>query len=272
MSGWLALLCDGAPATAQDLAVPALLNDGHFSTLQVRDGAARGFDLHLQRLCDATRQLFDAELAPARVRRDCAAALAAAGVRDATLRATVFRRPGTDAPSLLVSIAPPAEPPPLPLRLKSFGYVRALPGIKHVGTFPLFHHRRLAERAGFDDALFVAPGGHVCEATVWNLGFFGDDGVTWPQGPALRGVTERLLQAGLDAAGVPQAARPVRLAEVGAFRGAFACNARGLQPVAAIDAVRYARDDASMDAVARALDAQPWQPIAAADGAIGSSS
>lgn len=262
MSGWLALLCDGAPATAQDLAVPALVNDGHFSTLQVRDGAARGFDLHLRRLRDATRQLFDAELAPARVRRDCAAALAAAGVRDATLRATVFRRPGSDAPALLVSVAPPAEPSPLPLRVKSFGYVRALPEVKHVGTFPLFHHHRLAERAGFDDALFVAPGGRVCEGSVWNLGFFCDAGVTWPEGLALRGVTERLLQAGLEAAGVSQAVRPVTLDEVGAFRGAFACNSRGLQPIAAIDAAAYARDDAFMDVLGRALRSRPWQPIA----------
>ncbi|MCD9031589.1 aminotransferase class IV [Luteimonas sp. Y-2-2-4F] len=264
MSGWLALLCDGAPATAQDLAAPALVNDGHFSTLQVRGGAARGFDLHLQRLCEATRLLFDAELAPARVRRDCAAALAAAGVQDATLRATVFRRPGTGVPALLVSVAAPAEPSPSPLRVKSFGFVRTLPEVKHVGTFPLFHHHRLAERAGFDDALFVAPGGRVCEGSVWNLGFFCDAGVTWPDGPALRGVTERLLQAGLDAAGVPQAVRPVRLDEVGAFRGAFACNSRGLQPIAAIDAVRYARDDAFADAIGRALDSRPWQPIAEA--------
>lgn len=39
---------DGGPATADQLAYPAIVNYGHFTAMQVRGGAVSGLDLHLR--------------------------------------------------------------------------------------------------------------------------------------------------------------------------------------------------------------------------------
>lgn len=263
-SAWI----DGHPASAEALRALALGNYGHFSTMQVRGRAVQGFDLHLRRLREATRELFDCDLAPERVRVECRRALQAADIADCTLRTTVFA-PGYDpvpgaTPAelpILVAILPPRQPAGAAPRVKTFRYRRAAPHLKHVGTFPLFHHRRLAARDGYDDALFVDEDGRVLEGSVWNVGFRDGNGVVWPDAPALRGVTERLLRAGLADVGVPQVVRPVALREAGGFDGAFAINSRGLQAIAGIDEVRYGVEPAFMGMLADVLSGQAWQPI-----------
>lgn len=264
-SAWI----DGRPASAEALRALALVNYGHFTTLQVRAGAAQGLDLHLRRLCEATRELFGHDFDVESLRAQLRRALEASGTADCTLRATVFA-PGFDPlrgggegvePQLLVSVSAPLAPPGDPLRVRSIHYLRAAPHIKHLGTFALFHHRRLAVAEGYDDALFVDVRGAVLEGSVWNLGFLDGDGVVWPQGPALRGITERLLQDGLAAAGVAQETRVVTMDELAGFRAAFACNARGVRAIGGIDAVDYpvAPDIARLPA--DALSRQPWQAI-----------
>lgn len=260
---------NGQPATADDLRALALANYGHFTSLQVRDGCAQGLELHLQRLRAATRELFGTDLEPGLVRAQAVAAVEAAGMRDASLRITVFSRrfdyrdAGRTVPvDVLATLSPAAPATRPPLRVKSFPFVRPLPQVKHVGTFPLFHFRRLALAEGFDDALFVDPAGRVVEGSIWNLGLWDGEAVVWPQGPALRGICEQLLQDGLAAAGVPQSARPVAAAELGGFRAAFACNAGGVQPVAAVDAVAWGVDATLMQRLAAVLAARPWEPLA----------
>jgi branched-subunit amino acid aminotransferase/4-amino-4-deoxychorismate lyase len=70
--GILRVEVNGGPATAGQLANPAIVNDGHFTAMQVRGGAVRGLRLHLARLDSATRELFwtglDGELVRAHVR------------------------------------------------------------------------------------------------------------------------------------------------------------------------------------------------------------
>ncbi len=262
------ILCNGEPAPAAALAAAAQVNYGHFTSLQLRHGAARGLDLHLQRLQEGTRALFGSELETARVRRDLRTALAGHGSGDASARVTVFSqafdfrdplRPA--APDLLVSLSPPSALPRTPLRVRSSVYVRDLPALKHVGTFPLFRQRREAMAAGYDDVLFVDPAGGLIEGSVWNLGLWDGRGITWPDGPALRGTQARLLQAGLDALGVAQQVRPVRLAELGGFSGAFTCNARGQQPLASIDDHRFGAAVPWLALLEQALETQAWQPL-----------
>lgn len=263
-SVWL----DGRPADAGDLREPALVNYGHFTSMQVRGRCVQGFDLHLQRLRDATRELFGSAIEEARVRAAIRDALFAAGVADASVRVTAFAR-GLDldtcaqdfAPELLVSVAPPAAPPQAALRVKSCVCVRELPHIKHVGTFPLFLRRRRARQAGFDDALLVDGDGRILEGSIWNVGFRAGDSVVWPQAPALRGVGERLLQAGLETLGVTQSMRPVALAEIDRFESAFAINARGVQAITAIDEVAFSSDEDGARLLQDALARQPWQAI-----------
>jgi branched-subunit amino acid aminotransferase/4-amino-4-deoxychorismate lyase len=263
-SVWL----DSRSADVNDLRTLALVNYGHFTSMQVRGHRVHGFDLHLQRLRDATRELFGSELDVARVRASIRDALSGAGVADASVRVTAFAREfdldtcaENFAPELLVSVGSPASPPQGALRVKSCVCVRELPHIKHVGTFSLFLQRRLARQAGFDDALLVDGDGRISEGSIWNIGFWDGRDVVWPQAPALRGTGERLLQTGLETLGIEQSTRPVALAEIGRFDTAFAINARGVQAIAAIDDVTFAHDEDGLRLLQDALARQPWQAI-----------
>lgn len=260
---------DGTPATAGDLQAVALVNYGHFTVMQVRARAVQGLDLHLARLRSATRELFGTELEQARIRASVLAALDGGQVDDASVRVTVYS-PAFDMLAaaravpvdLLVSLAPPRAAADRPLRLKSFPFVRAMPQIKHVGTFPQLRLRALAARAGCDEALLVAGDGQVSETAICNIAFRDQAGFVVPSAPALAGTCERLVLAGLQAAGVPCVRRPVHLAGLPAFRAAFVANSSGIAPVAAIDGHGYAPDPEGLDMLRRALRAQPWQPLA----------
>ena len=260
---------NGKPATADDLRALALANYGHFTSMQVRDGAVQGRELHAQRLEEATLALFSTKLDGDGALKLAARALHDAGLRDASVRITVFstqfdyRDPARSVvPDVLVTLSPATSADKPALRVKTYPFVRPLPQYKHVGTFPLFHYRRQALADGFDDALFVDPAGQVVEGSIWNLGLWDGQSVVWPEGPALRGTAERLLQAGLDEVGIPQRAAPVGLSELGAFQAGFACNASGLQPIVAVDAVAWRADIALMVRLKAALDAVPWDPLA----------
>jgi branched-subunit amino acid aminotransferase/4-amino-4-deoxychorismate lyase len=142
---------DGEPPTTDRLAAAALVNYGHYSTMQIRRRAVRGLDLHFARLDSATRELFDVTLDPDRVRallRHCLGD----DYTDATGRVTVFDA-GSGAPSVMVALGDPADVLDRPARLQTVRYQRPLPHLKHVGSFGQIYYGLRAERAGYDDAL-----------------------------------------------------------------------------------------------------------------------
>jgi branched-subunit amino acid aminotransferase/4-amino-4-deoxychorismate lyase len=249
---------NGAPASAEDLRALALTNYGHFTSMQVETGGVRGLDLHLARLDASTRELFGRPLDGATVRGYLRSALGDHRGA-ASLRINVFSRAmhrdrmaEPAAPDVVVSVGAPRHVETTPVRLKAFRYSRVLPHVKHVGTFGLFHHRRLAQLDGFDDALFVDAGGAVSEASIWNIGFFDGDGIVWPDALALRGISMQLLQKGLVERGVPGDSHRVAHADIGAFRSAFLTNCScAVRPVAAIDGVRF-RVDPELNAILQA--------------------
>lgn len=266
-------LLNGRPAASDPEGLRALaqVNYGHFTALQVRGGRAQGMELHLARLGQGNAELFDAALDEAQVRAWMAQAAAEQG-GDCSLRVAVFAR-GFDhrqplralQADVLVSATAPARPSGKAIRVRSVAFVRPFPHLKHVATFPLFQHRRLAMRDGYDDALFVDGTGadaRVVEGTVWNIGFWDGRGITWPAGPALRGTAEQLLQAGLGTLGCMQQVRPVALGEVGDFAAAFAANASGVQRIAAIDTVEFAPSPELDALLASAAAHAPWEPLA----------
>jgi branched-subunit amino acid aminotransferase/4-amino-4-deoxychorismate lyase len=244
----------------------ALVNYGHFTSMQVRDGAVQGLDLHLQRLAEGNRALFDAPLDAPRLRAWMRLALAEAP--DASLRVTLFsrdfdhRQPQRPClPDVLVSVAPPARPGQGAVRLRAFAFQRPLPSLKHVATLPLFYYRRQARLGGDDDALFIAPGdGRVSEGSVWNLACWDGKQVLWPQADALRGTCESLVRRGLAQIGVRQCEQVLSLAQVQDLP-AITLNATGLQPVASIDGVASPAAGDLQSLALRALDTQPWVPI-----------
>ena len=240
---------NGAPATAEDLRHLVQTNYGHFSAMQFREGGVRGLDLHLDRIEAATRELFGMPIARERV-RGCLRHAIDGSEAPLALRVNVFSRAlNRDQPAapveadVLVTAMPAAGASSSALRVKSFPYTRTLPHVKHVGTFPLFHFRRLAQQDGFDDAVFVDAAGRVEEGSIWNIGFFDGEGIVWSDAPQLTGVSMQLLQSGLARAGVTSTVRSIPLRDIGRFRSAFFTNSSTpVRLIARIDDVEFAVD------------------------------
>jgi branched-subunit amino acid aminotransferase/4-amino-4-deoxychorismate lyase len=265
----LRLELNGGAVGVDDLRHLAQTNYGHFTVMRVEDGCVRGLGLHLDRLQHATRALFGSELDRERVRGYLRHVLGdAAGAW--SVRVNVFARAldrehmdRTVDVDVLVGASPAPAPATQPLRVKSFVYARELPSIKHVGTFALFHHRRLVRLAGFDDALFVDTNGRISEGSIWNVGFVDRDGaVVWPQAPQLDGVGMRLVDAGLASHGMNSRVRPVHLAELSTFRTAFFSNASTpVRMIAAIDDCRFEAGDETERRLLAAYRSNPPQAI-----------
>lgn len=228
---------DGRPATENSLRPAALVNYGHFTSMQVRRGCVRGLDLHLGRLVSATEELFgvdvDRELIRARIRH------ALRDTADASVRVNVFRPADEEPVTVMVVIRAPAEPAGTPQRLMSVPYQRAAAHIKHVGTFGLIYYGRLAARHGFDDALLTTVDGIISEAAISNIGFYDGTSVVWPDAPCLLGITMQLLQARLPGMGIPTRQALVRLADLTSYQAAFVTNSIGIAPVSRINDVRF---------------------------------
>ena len=259
---------NGAPATIDDLRPMLQTNYGHFSTMQVIDGCVRGLTLHLERIEHATRELFGTPIDPDHVRA-CIRHAVAGHSTALSVRVNIFARsldrtrPADPAVAdVLVMTGARASTPAAPLRLKSFRYTRELPHIKHVGTFALFHYRRLAQQAGFDDAVFVDEDDCISEGSIWNIGFHDEKSVVWPDAPQLTGISLQLLQAGLARAGLAGTTRRIRLADLGGVRAAFFTNSSTpVQPVASIDSTRFLLDPAAMEMLVRCYESNPPERV-----------
>jgi branched-subunit amino acid aminotransferase/4-amino-4-deoxychorismate lyase len=251
---------NGNPVTAEQLMPLAMSNYGHFTAMQVRDGATRGLAFHLARLDQANRELFGGGLDGERVR-----ALVRRALRDrsaaASVRVTVFRpAPGAEV-SLLVTVRPPHGMPAQPQSLMSVPYQRPAAHLKHLGGFGQGYYGRLARAAGFDDALLTGPDGVVCEGAIANVAFLAGDRVVWPDGPALEGVAKQVLERQLALAGIPAARGTVRVADAGSYDGCLLLNSWGLTRVGRIDDTPLPVDAPLAAKVAEAFAAAPWDTV-----------
>jgi len=256
----MSLWVDGKPATADDLAQPAVVNYGHFTAMQIRRGSVRGLAAHLRRIDAAHQELFGHGLDTGWVRERWAQA--AALRRDCYLRASFYDDPdGT--PHVLVALRPPAEPSATPQRLRCVTGLRAFAHLKHAGTFAQTRLGHEARQAGYDDALLVTGEGEIAETTIANIGFVGDGQVSWPTAPALPGIAWQLLAGALPAAALPSRNAPVRLADLPSFQGAFVANSIGVVPVGQIDGHRFADPATVIDPVMAVHRQLPWDRLAA---------
>ena len=241
----------------------AAASAGHFTTMQLRGGATQGRGLHLARLREASLELYGTAPGVAELRSRIREALAEAGALDGDCSLRVRIRPPDGGPrdavgmGIGIDIEPPRHPSPLALRVRTQVGPRACAGVKHLALDHQLAARRAARDAGFDDALLATEDGRIAEGTFWNIAFFDGHAVVWPDGPALRGVTQLLLQAALDRAGLAQHSAAVDREALGCFRAAFAMNSTGLQDIAAIDDHAFP-GDARIGAMLRTLlDAIP---------------
>lgn len=249
---------NGRPPTAEDLVHPALVNYGHFTAMQVRNGAVRGLALHLERLRSAHEELFGTELDTDRVRR---LMRRSAGQRpDAYLRVTLFEvEPGV--PQVMTATRPAIEASATAQSLTEVRYVRPFAHLKHVGSLAQIRYGLLAERAGFDDAVLVTPDELVAETTMANIGFVEGQDVVWPQAPCLHGITWQLLDAALGQRGRTVRTEPITLERAATFPAAFVANSIGVMAVARIGAVRFDENDHRVHDLADLYATTPWDVI-----------
>lgn len=250
------VVIDGRLGDSGDLAVTVAARYGHFTAMQVRDQRVRGFDVHLARLQNATRELFGAELDTGLVVDSITTALGD-DLMDASVRVYVTQ---ADPLTVIVTTRGPSEAPSTPQRLKSVVYQRFLPHIKHTGGFPqaFFGGRVAAE--GFDEALFTLADGTICEGSITNLGCFDGTRLIWPDGPQLRGSTMQIMQR---AGAFDHVTRPVTVAELPGFAAVFTANSWGVAPVGAVDDRELTYDKAVMASLIDLYVNTPWDPICA---------
>jgi branched-subunit amino acid aminotransferase/4-amino-4-deoxychorismate lyase len=230
---------NGVPARFDQVEALALTNYGHFTSMRVDNQRVRGLSLHLERLMRDCHQVFDADLDADRIRHFIRHALADVS-RPVVVRVTVFDpalelgRLGADAqPQVLITTRPAAHLPLPALSLQSAIYCRDMPDVKHVGLFGCLQRRRIAQRNGFDDVLFIDADATIAEAATSNVGFVDGDRIVWPQADCLPGVTMSLICQARD----EHATRvPITLEQLADVDAVFATNAAvGIRPVSAID-------------------------------------
>lgn len=250
-----------------DLEALALVNYGHYTAMLVDGGRVRGLARHLERLNRDSWVVFGQGVAEADVRAAVRAAIS--GTEGPVVAKVQVFAPGfdprdprtPDEVSIVVTTsAPPAAETGLAVR--TAGYRRDLPQVKHVGTFGLYYQRRLARMAGFDDVLF-APDDEVSEGATWNACFLDAAGtIVWPSAPALPGVAMALIQNGLSRLGHKHETRPVTVAELAEFQAAFACNSlRPVRPITRIDETEYAQDESTAALLSKAHNLVPEERV-----------
>ncbi|WP_405808236.1 aminotransferase class IV [Streptomyces sp. NBC_00210] len=256
---------NGQSANVEDVHRVATWNYGHFTSMQVRDGMVRGLDLHLRRLEGASHALFGekAEHDEGRIRELIRHGLGEE--RAASVRVTVVPRVGAPASTdIMVSVSDPvADAPRQALRVRTATYERELPHLKHVATMGLTYHWLQAKEAGFDDVLFVGRDGDLREGSVWNVAFWDEQQVVWPEAHVLPGITQQLLQAALTRIGVPWSVRRLTSDDLPVLRAAAATNSHcPSQPLASIDEVVFPSEcRALVDALNTAWAEVPWDLI-----------
>ena len=262
----------GVRATPDELRALALTGYAHFTSMHVEGGAVRGLDLHLARLVNNAKSVFDADLDRETLLADIRAAIARS-TGSYTLRVTMF-----DPAINLGNVgAVAAKPVPLittrpshagelpPLRVKTVAFQRDTPEIKHVGLFSSLHHRVAAKKAGFGDVLFTDPiSTNISEGSTWNIGFIATDGtVVWPDAAVLPGVTMALLHGENDR----HVAQVIPLDRISRMQAAFATNASiGVRPISEIDGHQFDPEHPAIAELQRAYASIPAQVMGSRSG------
>jgi len=153
----LPALLDGRRVRAADLVVRAsdpgfLRGDGVFEVVRVYEGVAFAMDEHLVRLARSASLLhlpYDAEA----LERECRQLCELVGRRDALIRIVVTRR------GVRMVIEEPMLEFPSAVRLAPIDHLVSplMAGVKSLSYAANCHAKRVAEEAGYDDALLVTP-------------------------------------------------------------------------------------------------------------------
>ena len=143
-------------------------------------------------------------------------------------------------------VAFPAEHYTQGIRLQAIGpdaiVARISPNVKSNNRQSNVMAYNAAQAAGFDDALFVDPGGRVTEGPTWNAFFVLDETLVTPplERGILEGITRRKVLSLCDELGIPKAVRELDLAEAERASEAFITSTtRGVMPVGQLNETRF---------------------------------
>lgn len=165
-------------------------------------------------------------------------------------------------PDVMVTVTASADAQHTPFRALSVRYERETPQIKHLATYGLLRHVRMARMAGYDDAAFVDRGGMLSEGSTWNLCLYDGERWLWPQAEVLTGVTMELLRAAMVEEGIPTGQLAIRANDLTGFRAAFATNSVSpARPLAAIGVNTFAPLATSQALLKDLYDSIAWQSI-----------
>jgi branched-subunit amino acid aminotransferase/4-amino-4-deoxychorismate lyase len=236
------MLINGRSVTPDDLAPLALYNYGHFTSMRVEGRRVKGLHLHLARLASDSARLFDVSVDLDEVRRLIKLG-APSDSAPVMMRVTVFpadfqmgKPAKANELNILTTTRPASDSPHDRWAVRTVVFDRPLPTVKHVGLFTPLSERRHAQIDGYDDALFVDPGGLISEGPTWNIAFVKGSTVYWPEANCLPGVTMRLLQEQLPTVGVSSQTTPIRVSDLLGMDFAFASNATtAVQPIGRIN-------------------------------------
>jgi branched-chain amino acid aminotransferase len=233
---------DGEIMLAAEATIPAtdeglLRGDGVFEVIRVYDGKPFKLEEHFARLERSAGNLrlpIDVEA----VRADAHRLLAQAGPgpgREA-LR-IVLTRGGR---RLLLTEPMVAHPDRIRLGTITYSPTRVLDGVKSLSYASNMLSRRLAQEAGFDDALLVTPHGRVLEAPTSSIFWVtGDEILTPPLDDHILASITRALVIELSGA----VERACTMEDLHGADGAFlASTIREVHPIAAIDDHEYDSD------------------------------
>ncbi len=232
---------NGKPASAADIAPLALYNYGNFTTMLVERTGTRGLGLHLDRLDHDARVLFGTGIDKPMV-KEWMWQVVKKWRGDVVVRVTIFSKAmdfghpnEPSALDVLITKRPAPEKPASAISLKPVEFQRALPELKTVNIGAALYQRRVAQMAGFDDALFVQNDQAISEGPTWNIGFTKANQVILSKGPSLPGVSVALLQKALEEQGISVHKQVIHLSDLNTLDSAFIINATtGIRTVKAI--------------------------------------
>jgi branched-chain amino acid aminotransferase len=235
--------------------------DGVFEVIRVYDGQPFALEDHLARLERSAANLrlpVDLEA----VRSDAFRLLAQAGAGPAHGQLRIMLTRG----GRRLLMTEPLHESPERARLKSITYAptRILDGVKSLSYAANMLATRLAQEAGYDEALLVTPHGRVLEAPTSSFFWIVDGELFTPplDDHILASITRQIV---IDVTGAQE--RPCTLADARSADEAFlASTTREVQPLSALDDHQYPAATPISDRVAELVGAQIRARLAAGAG------
>jgi branched-chain amino acid aminotransferase len=223
-----------AEATIPATDLGLIRGDGVFEVVRVYDGRPYAFEEHMARLERSSGNLrlpVDLEL----IRAESHRLIAEAGTgADHDLLRIMVTRGGR---RVMLTEQLPELPPRLRLKTTTYSPTRILDGIKSLSYAANVLASRLAQEAGFDEALLVTPHSRVLEAPTSSLFWIEGESILTPplDEHILASITRALV---IEVTGAREAECPLdRLREADA--AFLASTAREVHPVSAVDEWRY---------------------------------